>query len=373
MGVKETTERAIATETGCSARTPSDVRIIAPNLKRRFSGVTASIIAVVPALARLCPIRVLGPGIPPNLPTITWREFLTGSRKGPWRIWHARRNVEMLVGILLRKLLRYRLILIWTSAAQRHHTRYTRLLYGRMDRVIATTAAAASFLGRSSVVVHHGVDTTNFRPPADRRATWKAMNGPGEFGIGIFGRIRPQKGTEEFIDALCAVLPSLPRWGAVLIGETTPRYRSFRHHLERKIERAGLKDRVVFVGKVEDFADIPRWYQAMTLVVVPPWIEGFGLTCLEAMASGCAVVASQTGAFPEVVQPGWNGWLVPCRDAAALRDTLGEVLGDPEHLEEVGARAHDWVENHFTIEREAEKIAKVYEETFAEFSSGPRS
>lgn len=273
----------------------------------------------------------------------------------------------MLAGLILRKVFRFRLLMMFTSAAQRHHTRYTRMLYGKMERVVATTRAAASYLECSSVVVHHGVNTEIFHPPKNRRADWKQLGGTGDFGIGIFGRIRPQKGTEEFIDALCGTLPSFPSWGAALIGETTPKFRSFRQRLERKIRNAGLEDRVRFIGKVEDFADIPAWYRAMTLVAIPPWIEGFGLTCLEAMASGCAVVASQTGVFPEVIEAGSNGWLVPCRDGEALRATLQNILNDPDELAQVGQRARRHIERHFTIEREAEDLAKVYDDIFAHF------
>lgn len=340
----------------------ADVRVIAPNLGRRFSGVTASIIAVVPPLSRHVPIRVLGRDMPPRVPTISWGELFRHCRRGPWRIWHARRNIEMLAGLALRRLLGFRFVLIFTSAAQRRHTRYTRRLYGRMDRVVATTAAAASYLDRPAVVVPHGVDIRLFLPPEDREAEWRRRGGFGEYGIGIFGRVRPEKGTEELVDALCAVLPSHPGWGAAIVGETTPKHAAFLGRLREKVHDAGLSARVRFVGKVEEFSEIPDWYRAMSVVVAPPWVEGFGLTCLEAMASGCAVVATRTGAFPEIIDDGTNGWLVPCRDAGALTATLASVLGDPERLAEVGRRARAHVERHYTIEGEARALARIYEE-----------
>jgi mannosyltransferase len=119
---------------------------------------------------------------------------------------------------------------------------------------------------------------------------------------------------------------------------------------------------VRFVGKVDDFAEIPGWYRATTLVVAPPWVEGFGLTVLEAMASGCAVVATRTGAFPEVVDEGATGWLVPCGDATALAAALGEALSDPARLAEMGRRGRARVEADFTIEGEAAALAAIYEE-----------
>ena len=130
----------------------------------------------------------------------------------------------MLAGLVLRRLLGFRLILLFTSAAQRYHSAYTRWLYDKMDAVVATTGAAASYLERDATVVPHGVDTELFHPPGDRLGAWREMGGAGDHGIGIFGRIRPEKGTEELVDALVGVLPSRPAWGA----DCSPTIRSSR-------------------------------------------------------------------------------------------------------------------------------------------------
>jgi mannosyltransferase len=278
----------------------------------------------------------------------------------------------MLAGLALRTLLRFRLVLVFTSAAQRRHTRYTRWLYSRMDRIVATTSAAASYLDRPATIVRHGVDARAFHPPRDRAAEWRAHGGPGDHGIAVFGRVRPNKGTGDLIDALCATLPAHPRWGVVIVGETTPRHAAFRDELEAKVRAAGLAERVRFVGQVEDFAEIPGWYRAATLVAAPPWVEGFGLTVLEAMASGCAVVATRTGAFPEVVVDGETGWLVPCRDPGSLAVALDHALSDPARLAEMGRRGRARVEADFTIEREAGALAEIYEEELMRREGGRR-
>jgi mannosyltransferase len=343
----------------------ADPSVIIPNFNRRFSGVTASIISLVPPLLKFHCVTTIGQGLPDSFPNITWRQLFKIGRGGPWRIWHASRNIEMLAGLLLRKVFRLRLILIWTSHAQRRHTRYTRMLYRRMDQIITTTQAAASFLNQEAKVVPLGIDPDCFHPPECRATAWEKLKLPGEFGIGIFGRVRPQKGTEEFIDALCKILPDRPGWTGCVIGETTPAYLDFQRRLERKVADAGIADRVWFIGKVEDFDEIPRWYQAMSIVAVPSRVEGFGLTCLEAMASECAVVATQTGAFPEIIQDGENGWLVPCENTSTLADRLFEMTKSPSRLSEVGTRARQRVLESYTIKKTAERAANIYDAALA--------
>ncbi len=126
-----------------------DVEIIAPNFKRRLSGVTSTIVQLIPCQIKLgVKIATLGPGLPDHLPRLRWTQ-LAGlwrrPRSGRCRIWHARRNNEMAAGIFLKHVLRMPLKLVFTSAAQRRHSSYTRFLIRQMDAVIATSAPLRLF------------------------------------------------------------------------------------------------------------------------------------------------------------------------------------------------------------------------------------
>ena len=339
---------------------PAGLQVIAACLGRRFSGINASMIAVFPELSRHIRIAALGFHIPEGIPRIRFRPFVRHCRRGPRRIWHARRNVDMLAGLILRHLLRFPLILLFTSAAQRHHSWITRVYYRRMDGVIATTAKAASYLTREAVVVRHGVDTAAFSPPEDRAQAWAGRGLPGRYGIGVFGRIRPRKGTEEFIRAMIRVLPERPEWTAVVVGQTTEEFRPFEKRLRGMLQEAGLSHRVHFTGFLKDSSEIPHWYRSLSVVVCPSRVEGFGLTCLEAMASGCPVVATRTGAWPEVITEGRDGDLVPCRDADSLADAILRITEDPQKIREMEQRAREKIASRYRIEDEARGILEVY-------------
>ncbi len=158
-------------------------------------------------------------------------------------IWHARRNNEMIAGVLLRSL-GWPLKLVFTSAAQRHHSWITRWLIRRMDAIIATSDISASFLKRKATVILHGVDTDRYAPPADRAAAFAETGLPGRYAIGCFGRVRAQKGTDVFVEAMCRLLPRYPDFSAVMVGAITPEQQGFANDLKKRIEAAGLASRI---------------------------------------------------------------------------------------------------------------------------------
>src|SRR5690606_7165155 len=109
-----------------------DVEVVAPNFKRRLSGVTSTIVQLIPLQrAKGLNIATMGPGLPDTLPHLGWGallSFWSKPRTKPFRLWHARRNIEMLAGIFMRDVLRMKLRLIFTSAAQRDHKPFTKWL-----------------------------------------------------------------------------------------------------------------------------------------------------------------------------------------------------------------------------------------------------
>lgn len=344
---------------------PRKLRVIAPSLGKRFSGINASVIAVLPEQAKRTAIAALGFHIPKGMPQISFSEFWSCCRDSTWRIWHARRNIEMLAGLILRNVFRFKLLLLFTSSAQRHHSWITRFYYHRMDGLIATSSRAASFLDREATVIPHGVNTDKFQPPEDRAAVWAGRKLSNKYGIGIFGRIRPQKGTEEFVDAMIKVLPKRPDWSAVLIGQTAKEFHLFEQRLRKKIKQAGLEARFHFIGFLPDSESIPGWYRSLSVVVCSSRVEGFGLTCLEAMASGCPVVATRTGAWPDVVSDGEDGYLVNCEDTDALTEAIMKITEDPKRVAQMGERARAKILGRYRIENEADGIQAVYDQLFA--------
>lgn len=335
--------------------------VVAPNFKKRLSGVTSTIIQLVPLQAKRFPIASLGGGLPDSVPQLGWSQvfgLLRRPRGQAFRIWHARRNTEMIGGIVLRDVFRAPAKLVFTSAAQRNHKPFTKWLIRRMDAVIATSARSGGFLEVPHTVIRHGVDLTAFVPAPDRQRAVAEAGFAGQRLIGCFGRVREQKGTDLFVAAMIALLPDRPGWTAVISGRVTADNQTFVDGLKARIVVAGLSDRIRFLGEVPD---IKPWYQRVSLYVAPSRNEGFGLTPLEAMASGAAVVASDAGAYAEMIVPGETGAVVPAGDGEALHRAIQVYLDDPALAEAHGARALVHVRATFPLEGEADAIQGVYQ------------
>ncbi|WP_294538939.1 glycosyltransferase family 4 protein [uncultured Rhodoblastus sp.] len=339
-----------------------ELEVIIPNLSARYSGGTAVNRTIAPLIAQRCNAAWLGVDRPDGIRGLAWGDLLRLRFRAPknhaFRIFHARRNVEMLAGLAL-KALGFKIKLIFNSAAQRRHSRYTRLLLAKMDAIVATSEIAQNFLEFPSTIIHHGIDVETYAPPADRLKAFAASGLPGKYGIGVFGRVRKQKGVDLFVESMIRLLPRHPDFTAVVIGLTTADNRAFLESLKSQVARAGLEKRILFLGELP-IEEVPLWYKRISIYVFASRIEGFGLTMLEAMAAGNAVVATRAGAAEIVIEDGKSGVLAPTGDVEALVASIEPLMCEPEKALRIGEKAREVVLRDFNREREVDEIVGVY-------------
>ena len=148
-----------------------------------------------------------------------------------------------------------------------------------------------------------------------------------------------------------------PDFTAVVVGAITPEQQGFANELKRRIEAAGLNSRIVMTGELP-IEEVPRWYQRLTIYAFTSRNEGFGLTLIEAMSAGSALVASRAGAAELVVEDGVTGVLTPPGDVDALVAALEPLMRDPASAAEMGERAGARVLEKFSLDAEANAIAR---------------
>src|SRR5437016_7095818 len=156
---------------------------------------------------------------------------------------------------------------------------------------------------------------------------------------------------------MCVLLPKYPNFSAIIIGPIDER--GFAAHLQARVAAAGLTARVRFFGELP-IEEVPRWYQRILIYAFTSRNEGFGLTLLEAMAAGAALVAARSGGAQAVVRDGETGMLVPPGDVGALVAALEPLLRAPERAAAMGRKARASVLAEFTVDAEVERIAAVY-------------
>ena len=249
------------------------------------------------------------------------------------------------------------LFFTWQNIVRRYPPPFSwgeRWVMRHADCAIAGADAAAAVLQRKGysgplmTIPQFGTSETLFRPPRSRPQR--------PFTIGYIGRIVPEKGVDLLLRA-AARLDGEWRLRLVGGGSALDKMQRLAHTLE-------VDDRVTFVGQLPS-ADLPAEYHKIDALVLPSltrpnWKEQFGRVLVEAMASGVAVIGSDSGAIPGVI--GEAGLIVPEGDVEALARALADLREQPSLCSELIKQGRARLLAHFTHDRIAEATVAVYRE-----------
>ena len=228
----------------------------------------------------------------------------------------------------------------------------------RADAIIATSPnyiATSPYLrphAARCVVIPLGIDHAPFL--ADRRAEAAALRRQHGAPLLLFvGRFRYYKGLTYLLQAL----ERLPSVHLLLVGSGP-----LELDLRRQASAGGLAARVHFAGDVAE-ADLPAYYQAADLFVLPAVerAEAFGITQIEAMASGLPIVCTEVGTGTSYVNVhGETGLVVPPRDRAALASAIAALLDDPSRRQAMADAGRHRAQTHFSADLMVDRTAALY-------------
>src|SRR6185503_2886541 len=171
------------------------------------------------------------------------------------------------------------------------------------------------------------------------------------------GRLEPVKGLEQLVDVLASWPPTAPTCRILIAGDG-----SVRTTLEQRAKAAGVSDRMVFLGWVEQPAGL---YKAADAYLLPSHSEGTSISLLEAMAAGCPPIASAVGGNPEILGDALRDWLVPPADVDALRGRMVQLATSRDLRERSARAAEKRVAAEYSIEAMAKRYLDHYEELLA--------
>lgn len=161
-----------------------------------------------------------------------------------------------------------------------------------------------------------GIDTTRFHPPAP--STEKKTS-----ELLFVGRLVSSKAVDSLIQAMPIILTQYPQTTLTIVGEGPE-----RTNLETLTKSLKIESNVLFTGAIAN-TDLPPLYRRATLFITPSYSEGFGLTLAEAMACGCAVIASDLPAIRELVVHDKTGLLVAPGDSEDIARKALTLLSNP--------------------------------------------
>lgn len=246
------------------------------------------------------------------------------------------------------------------------------------DRVLPISQFAADLVRKAGVreeriqVVYPGCDVAAFRPLAPRMELKEKLLGARSRDRVILtvGNLVARKGFDMVIRALPRLRQTVPHVTYMIVGDGPCRV-----ELEGLAMAAGVRDRVVFTGKIPN-RELPEVYALSDVFVMPSReqrnacdVEGLGLVFLEASACGKPVVGGRSGGVPEAVLDGVTGLLVDPHDPEDIASTLARLLTDSELATRIGRQGRERVVRDFDGARVGDRVQHILDSVLLERST----
>ncbi|HEX6386648.1 MAG TPA: glycosyltransferase [Anaerolineae bacterium] len=202
-------------------------------------------------------------------------------------------------------------------------------------------------------LIHNGVDLEKYKPGSGDNAFRSNLNiPPGAPLVGFVGRLAWEKGPDQFIHAAKVVHNQRPDVHFVLVGQG-----HMEDELSDMIEDMDLDHCVHLAGLRTDTWNV---YPALDILVQTSRIEGMPLVLLEAMASGCPVVAMGVGGILELVEVGTTGLLSAPGDWEGIGDAVLSLLEHPAQIKQMGQAARQRAEALFDLENSVHLTSDLF-------------
>jgi glycosyltransferase involved in cell wall biosynthesis len=191
---------------------------------------------------------------------------------------------------------------------------------------------------------YNSLDTRVFHPGPSRDQSSPV--------IGVVCALRPEKGLPTLLDAFAQILPERPTARLLLVGSGP-----CLGDLQAQAARLGITDSCQFVPTNDD---VPDWLRSIDIFVLPSLREALSNSLMEAMASGCCVLASNVGGNPELVGKSEGGLLFEPGNASDLAEKLRIVLASHDLRESFATAAQKFILENFSSASSISRMQEIY-------------
>lgn len=235
------------------------------------------------------------------------------------------------------------------------------------ERIVATSPQEKQHM-RSLVSTKGNIDIIPCGTDIERFGSVTRQAARNQLGIDretkvvlYVGRFDPRKGIETLVRAVNeSQLRDSNKLKLIIGGGSTPGNSDGieRDRIEGIINELGMSDFTVFPGRLSE--DLPTYYAAADVCVVPSHYEPFGLVAIEAMASGTPVIASDVGGLQFTVVHEETGLLAPAKDVPAFANAIDRILLNPQWRDKLGEAGRKRVETKFSWDGVATQLSELY-------------
>ena len=268
--------------------------------------------------------------------------------------WRAARRVNLPVVIVSHG---------WTAATWkvRVYEAVDRWVHRRVEAVVSVSASQSGKVRAAGVAADKNITIVNAvgdEAFADAESVYRE-NLLGLFAhrprvvIGAAGRLSPEKGFGQLVEAASALPAEHKDVGIVIFGDGP-----LRGELTRRIAELGLSDRVVLAGFR---GDVGKFLPHLDLAAIPSYTEGLPVILLELLAAAVPIVATRVGGIPEVIDDGVTGRLVAAGRPDELARSLGAMLADVDSRRRMAEAGREVVKTRFTCRNQAAEYYALFQ------------
>ena len=202
-----------------------------------------------------------------------------------------------------------------------------------------------------------GIDMAQFSP-IPRKQARNQLNLPIEATLVLFvGSLIPRKGVDTLLSAIARVMEHDSKVRLIVVGEGP-----LREQLRAQAHDLAIEKMVHFVGRKSN-QELPSWYSAADMFVLPSLREGTPLALLEALSCGLPAIVSRAGGMPELIVDGKNGLLTDIGNPVDLERKIRFLMGEPDLRRRFQDTARDTVLRWGGIREEIDTIETLYRQS----------